>query len=188
MQNLQKLNLGCGTDIRAGYINVDKHGNPPFKYDLETFPWPWKTNSISEILLIHTLEHLGETRDIYFNIIKEIYRVCINGASVIIHVPHPRHDDFFIDPTHVRPITPEGINMFSKKFNQECVTKGYPTTPLGIYLDVDIEVVQVSVKPVKYWARKLYAKEITEDDFFHAAKQHNNVIETIMMQAYIHKF
>jgi len=187
MKNLQKLNLGCGNDIRSGYINVDKFGNPPFKFDLETFPWPWETNSIREILLIHTLEHLGETTDIFFNIIKEMYRVCVNGASLIIHVPHPRNDDFFIDPTHVRPITPAGLNMFSRRYNLQWVHKEYPTTPLGLYLDVDIEVVKIEMKPDKYWARKLYKKEISEDDFFRAEQQYNNVVETINMQAIVYK-
>ena len=97
------------------------------------------------------------------------------------------HDDFFIDPTHVRPITPQGLNMFSKRYNLQMVQKGYPTTPLGLYLDVDIEVVKIEMKPKKYWARKLDKKEISEDDFFRAVTQYNNVVETINMQAIVYK-
>jgi len=187
VKKLHKLNLGCGNDIRPGYINVDKFGNPPFKFDLETFPWPWKDNSVVEVLLIHTLEHLGQIPETYFNIIKEIYRVCVTGASIHIHVPHPRNDDFFTDPTHVRPITPDGIGMFSKKNNLDWIQKGYPTTPLGIYLDVDIEVIKVSIEPEKYWKRKLHAKEITEDELFQAIKQFNNVVNSVMIHAIVHK-
>jgi len=54
------------------------------------------------------------------------------------------------------------IYMFSKKSNLQWVQKGYPTTPLRFSLDVAIEVVEVSMKPEKYWSKKLYAKEITE--------------------------
>ena len=76
------------------YINVDKFGNPDIKHDLESFPWPWKTNSVSEILLIHVLEHLGKDIETYFGIFKEMYRICNNGAKIMIIVPHFRHNFF----------------------------------------------------------------------------------------------
>ena len=69
MTNL-KLNLGCGEKRIPDYINVDKYGNPDIKHDLELFPWPWENNSVSEILLIHVLEHLGKDTDVYFGIFK----------------------------------------------------------------------------------------------------------------------
>ena len=60
MDSLLKLNLGCGQHHREGYINVDKYGSPDILHDLETFPWPWRDNSVKEILLYHVLEHLGQ--------------------------------------------------------------------------------------------------------------------------------
>ena len=110
-----KLNLGCGSKKLDGYLNVDKFGEPDMVFDLETFPWPWEDSSVSKILLSHVLEHLGQDTDIYLNIIKELYRVCKNNAEILVIVPHPRHDTFMTDPTHVRPITVDGLIMFSKK-------------------------------------------------------------------------
>ena len=99
-----------------GFLNVDKFGTPDLKHDLESFPWPWETNSVSEIALIHVLEHLGKETEIYFGIFKEIYRVCKHSSKVRIIVPHFRHQFFYDDPTHVRVVTPLGLQLFSKKF------------------------------------------------------------------------
>ena len=50
----------------------------------------------------HVLEHLGRDTDTFLAIWKELYRVAAPGATVRIVVPHPRHQDFLQDPTHVR--------------------------------------------------------------------------------------
>ena len=39
------LNLGCGSQLMEGYVNVDKFGDPEVRLDLETFTWPWEDNS-----------------------------------------------------------------------------------------------------------------------------------------------
>ena len=35
----------------------------------------------------------------------------------LVHVPHPRHDDFLDDPTHVRAITPKLLKLFDRRIN-----------------------------------------------------------------------
>ena len=109
MANL-RLNLGCGAKRLDGYINVDKFGNPDLLFDLETFPYPWKNNSVAEIEMHHVLEHLGQKNEVYLKIIQELYRICQSAAKVQITVPHHRSDSFFHDPTHVRPITSTGLS------------------------------------------------------------------------------
>ena len=101
----------------AGYVNVDKfdYGKPDTLMDLEETPWQFADDSVDEIMLNHTLEHLGRDAQTFFAIIKEIYRVCKNNALIEINVPHPRHDHFINDPTHVRIVTPALLDLFSKK-------------------------------------------------------------------------
>lgn len=110
-----KLNMGCGTNKRDGFINVDKCGNPDVIWDLETFPWPWDDNSVTEVRFDNILEHLGQTSGVFLRIFQELYRICVNKALITIVVPHPRHNSFLCDPTHVRPIMPETLELFSKK-------------------------------------------------------------------------
>src|SRR6516162_7107644 len=114
-----KLNLGCGSQILEGWVNVDRIGKPDQVLDLETFPWPWPDNSADEILLNHVLEHLGQQPDVFIAIMRELYRVCRDGATLQIRVPHPRHDNFLTDPTHVRPVTARTMEMFSREANLE---------------------------------------------------------------------
>jgi predicted SAM-dependent methyltransferase len=104
-----RLNLGCGNRKLQGWRNVDKvpDCSPDELVDLEQLPWPWPDNSVDEIFLSHVLEHLGQATDVYLGIIKELYRVCRDGATITIIVPHPRHDHFLTDPTHVRAVTAE---------------------------------------------------------------------------------
>jgi hypothetical protein len=112
-----ELNLGSGNHPLHGYVNDDRFGTPDVLHDLETFPWPWETSSVDEIVLNHVLEHLGETTEKFFGVMKELYRVAAPAATIHVVVPQPNHDDFQADPTHVRRITPRGLELFSRKKN-----------------------------------------------------------------------
>src|SRR5271154_2869493 len=115
------LNMGCGYKKIAGYVNVDvsPQCSPDMAIDLETTPWPWLSNSADAVLFNHSLEHLGASPGAFEALMRELYRICRPGAAVTINVPHPRHDDFIDDPTHVRAVTPALLTLFSKKANQE---------------------------------------------------------------------
>ena len=176
MNNL-KLNLGCGEKRIPGYINVDKFGSPDIKHDLEIFPWPWENDSVSEILLIHVLEHLGRDIDVYFGIFKEIYRVCNHGAKIQIVVPHFRHNYFYDDPTHVRVVTPLGLKLFSKKLNKQWVKQGAANSPLGLYLDIDFELKQAVITPSADWFRLHPEKNVDVKLLQQESNIYNNLIE-----------
>lgn len=179
-----RLNLGCGNKKPKDWVNVDKVAtySPDQIVDLEKLPWPWSDNSVDEIMLSHVLEHLGAATDVYLGIIKELYRVCRNGAQIHIVVPHPRHDHFLGDPTHVRPIIPDGLMLFSQELNRNWITQGAANTPLGIYLGVDFAVTSVNMMLDEPWRGRFERGEISPADMNHAARSYNNVIVAIQIE------
>ena len=170
-----RLNLGSGHHPLAGYLNVDRTGEPDLRWDLEHVPWPWPTSSVDEVVLCHVLEHLGATPDAYFAVIRELYRVCAGGATVAITVPHPRHDDFLADPTHVRAITPAGLQLLSQAANRAWLAAGDRRTPLGLDLGVDFELVSTHYAIDELWSK------LAPDDIADAVRRYNNVVKEIRM-------
>jgi hypothetical protein len=173
-----RLNLGCGGKKLDGWVNVDKiaAAAPDGVVDLEVLPWPWPDDSVDEVLLSHVLEHLGARTDVYLGIIKELYRVCRDGTKVKIVVPHPRHDHYLNDPTHVRPITAEGIAMFSQAANRAWIAAGVANTPLGIYMGVDFVLETHNSVLDEPWLGRLARKELSENEVRQAIQNFNNVV------------
>ena len=157
-----KLNLGCGNKILDGYLNVDKfdYYNVDKVHDLEKFPYPFDNDTVDEILLSHVLEHIGQDPNIFNEILKEFYRVCKNQAVIDIAVPHPRHDDFISDPTHVRPITLLGLSLYDKSLNEEWAKSGAANTPLGLIHKVNFKIESVNYTIEDEFMKKHQSGEI----------------------------
>ena len=177
-----KLNLGCGQRRLAGYVNVDMFGEPDLRWNLEQFPWPWPDNAVGEVEMSHVLEHLGAGSDVFIRIMQELYRVCRAGAIVRVTVPHPRHDTFLADPTHVRPITPLLFSLFSKKLNREWGAQGHASTPLALYHGVDFELESSAYVLEEEYARHMSEGGHGEAELQRLLRTFNNVAAEIVMQ------
>jgi SAM-dependent methyltransferase len=92
-----KLHLGSGTLYLFGYVNVDSSRNviADIYRDLNN-PLPFEDDSVDEVLMNHTLEHIDKPE----KLMGEIHRVCKNGAKITISVPHWSMFTAFGDLTH----------------------------------------------------------------------------------------
>lgn len=105
---MKKLNLGCGNNIKQGFINADFIQTHPniVKVDFTKFPYPFKDNEFDEIYSSNVLEHLGETKEEFKNLIAEMVRITKNGGKWFIIVPHDTnasaHSEFHYTQFHWR--------------------------------------------------------------------------------------
>ncbi len=174
-----RLNLGSGQHPLEGYINVDKFGTPDVHCDLEAFPWPWDTGSVDEVMLSHVLEHLGQSPDAFIGVMKELYRVCRGGARVHIRVPHPRHDFYLTDPTHVRPILPATFTLFSRRLNEEWKRTAASNTPLALYHGIDFEIEDSNLLLDEPYRSQLKQGRITQAEAQALVEKYNNVASEV---------
>lgn len=107
----KKLHLGCGKDIRDGFVNVDSAKLPGVDkvYDLNKYPWPFKESEFSYVYADNVLEHLNSIVEP----MEEIWRVTKNGSISHIIVPIVPSVWAFIDPTHKQFYTPYTFDYFT---------------------------------------------------------------------------
>lgn len=173
-----KLHLGSGYKRFEGFLNVDFDPlcEPDYVVDLEG-KWPFEDNSVDEVIAHHVFEHLGDPG--FFNFLKELYRVCKPNALVHVAVPHHRHDCFLNDPTHRRPITVEGMRLFSKKHNNYCIETGDGSSRLGLYYDIDFEITnyKFNIDPMyQPLLQNMQSGSQEEKEFQVALRERNNMI------------
>jgi len=184
-----KFNMGCGHNKMNGYVNVDLSAvcGPDQVVDLESMPWPWPDDCAEEVIFNHCLEHLGGDPKVFLSIMKELYRVCRDNAVVKIAVPHPRHDNFIGDPTHVRVISPQVLNLFSRKNNDLWARMGASNTPLAHYLSVDFEMASSTIELDEPYRTQFINGVLTEEQAQVALKEKNNVASEFRMELKVRK-
>jgi hypothetical protein len=123
------------------------------------------------------LEHIGQATDIFLSIMRELYRVSEAGATVRIHVPHPRHDDFINDPTHVRPITPETLAMFDLDTNKQWQESDAANTRLAMYTETDFKMTDARAIPDPRFLGEDGKPTVTIEELLETAKIELNVIK-----------
>jgi SAM-dependent methyltransferase len=120
--NSNKLNIGCGSDIRAGYVNLDAAAlsGVDVAHDLDEFPYPFDDNTFIEIVAKNVLEHLPDT----VTVMEELYRIASTNCIVHIRVPYWNSYITYADPTHIKGFHPMQFEFFDPTRNA-CKNRPY---------------------------------------------------------------
>lgn len=120
---LVRLNLGCGTNHKPGWVNVDCQPGPGVDvvYDLELGAPPWPNESVDDMLLSHVLEHLRQP----LRVMEKLWAIAKPDCKLTIRVPHGASDDAWEDPTHVRPCFLQSFGYFSQPYHWRSQGYGY---------------------------------------------------------------
>ncbi len=137
------LHLGCGGDVREGWINLDSRPLPGVDVvaDLDACrrkPLPFPADSIDEFMGNHILEHVNDP----LALMQELHRIAKAGAKLVFRVPYGSSDDADQDPTHVRRYFMRSFYYFSQL--------GYTHFDYDYRGDWDTESVLLSVDAARH--------------------------------------
>ncbi len=153
-----KLNLGCGSDVKKGYVNVDHFKSPGVDMilDIEKIPYPFKDNTFDEIVAFNILEHVREL----VPIMDEIHRISKNKGIIKIKVPHYNQHLAYTDPTHVRFFSPETFNYFtSGEGSRKLLNHKTDAAVMNFSQKTKFEMVKLELSPA-FWGKLLPIKSL----------------------------
>jgi ubiquinone/menaquinone biosynthesis C-methylase UbiE len=161
-EGVRRLHLGCGTDIREGWINLDAQKLPGVDVvanldDCRRRPLPFPADSFDEFLCSHVLEHLRDA----LGFMQEMHRIAKPGAMLTIRVPYGSSDDADEDPTHVRRLFVYSFSYFSQR--------GYWYADYGYSGDWDVENIVLTVDAVRHAGKSF-------DQIFEEIRSQRNVV------------
>ena len=112
MEKSKKLNIGCGRDIRKGWINLDSNRLPGVDvvHNIEHLPLPFSKEEFEEVLCQDVLEHILD----YVPTLQEIHRILKKNGLLKIRVPHFTSRNNFLDPTHKRMFSIRTFDFFTE--------------------------------------------------------------------------
>jgi Methyltransferase domain len=106
-----KLDLGCGSKVRPGFVGVDRWACEGLSVvcDLNA-ALPFRDGSVEEAWLDNVIEHV---RDIPA-LMREIARIGRAGAQVTVRMPHFSSIASWRDPPHLHHLACESLDHLGK--------------------------------------------------------------------------
>jgi SAM-dependent methyltransferase len=111
MSGAARLNLGCGTDIRSGWVNLDVAALPGVDvvHDVSDLPLPFDDASFDEIAAKDVLEHLD-----WIPVLRDLHRILRQGGRLEVTSPHFTSPAVWIDPTHRAAFSIQTFEFFAR--------------------------------------------------------------------------
>ena len=106
-----KLHLGCGTNYKEGWVNVDLDPNVKADWHGDCNEMPFANDTFDYIYTHHVLEHFDDL----FKILYEISRVSKNGAILEIIVPYWSWSQNQGNPYHKLYFSEHTMRFFDKE-------------------------------------------------------------------------
>lgn len=126
---VSRLNVGCGVDVKQGWINLDSANLPGVDvvHDIQVHPLPFGDSEFDFILCQDVLEHVE-----YIPVLRELHRILKKGGSLVIRVPHFTSRNNFIDPTHRKLFS---VNTWDFFITNSSGDSGHIEEKRGYYFD-----------------------------------------------------
>lgn len=187
----RKLNVGCGNDVREGWLNIDR--NVPAKLTGEDLAnglfmvgdlgkvdpgaqggrLDLPTSHFEELEMSHVIEHLSNP----LQVLEELWRVATPGAKLTIRCPHGSSDDAWEDQTHVRAYFEGSWNAFAQPY--------YWRAHYGYMGDWQPREVVLFLAPAEEWPF-LMVPESTNDlppaELHRMLRQHRNLVREMVVE------
>ena len=111
---MKKLNVGCGRDIKEGWVNLDciEAKGINVVHNLDSFPYPFEDNTFDEVLASQIIEHLSNPE----GFIRELWRISKPNVKINIGTVHFSAPVVWGDITHKRPYQSDTMNWCNIKY------------------------------------------------------------------------
>ncbi len=108
---MKKLNIGCGKDIKKGFVNLDRAQLPGVDVvcDIEK-DLPFKNKEFEYVLCQDVLEHMSDSG----RLMREMHRILNDGGVLEVRVPHFSSVNNYVDVTHKRMFSVFSFDFFLK--------------------------------------------------------------------------
>lgn len=112
MDHAIRLNLGCGNKRQEGHFGVDRFSCAAVDLVADiTRPLPFKDSSVDAVWADNLIEHIADIPAL----MREIHRICRDGAEVSLITPHYTSISSWNDPTHVHHLSYFSMDHFSRE-------------------------------------------------------------------------
>ena len=107
---MKRLNVGCGTDARDGWVNLDIAPLPGVDvvHDLDQLPLPFADSEFDEVDCTDVLEHVVD----FPGTMRELHRILRPGGCLHVQSPHFTSHTSYVDPTHRRTFSISTFEFF----------------------------------------------------------------------------